>query len=126
MVGRVVTVRTVMSDTDRNIIRDANDRFRREDPSIPGQWIITQGLAATIEEANLGPLDIIQVVQAFDTFTEDNDPYGTHEFGAFDFQSETCFWKIDLYDSDLQFGSPDPTDLFQTRRVMTIMLASEY
>ncbi|MEL7381640.1 MAG: DUF3768 domain-containing protein [Pseudomonadota bacterium] len=66
------------------------------------------------------------MVQGFDTFTEENDPYGTHEFGSFEFQGETCFWKIDLYDSELRYGSPDPTDLSQTRRVLKIMLASEY
>lgn len=115
-----------MSDTDRNTIRDAIDRFRRRDQDIPGQWLITQCLAVAIEKAQLAPLDVIQIVQAFDTFTEDNDPYGTHEFGSFDFQGDKCFWKIDLFDSDLQFGSPDPTDLSQTRCVLTIILASEY
>ena len=115
-----------MSETSTEIIRDANDRFRRGDQTIPGQWVITQGLAATIEEAGLAPLDVIQIVQAFETFTEENDPYGTHEFGSFEFQGQTCFWKTDLYDTDLQYGSPDPTDLSQTRRVLTILLASEY
>ena len=83
-------------------------------------------LAANIEEAGLTPLDVIQIVQAFETFTKENDSYGTHEFGSFEFHGETCFWKIDLYDADLQYGSPDPTDLSQTRRVLTILLASEY
>ena len=83
-------------------------------------------MAATIEEAGLAPLTVIQIVQAFETFTEENDPYGTHEFGSFEFQGTTCIWKIDLYDTDLQYGSPDPTDLSQTRRVLTILLASEY
>lgn len=115
-----------MSDTSTEIIRDANDCFRRGDQTIPGQWVITQGLAATIEEAGLAPLDVIQIVQAFETFTEENDPHGTHVFGSFNFQGETCFWKIDLYDNELLYGSPDPTDLSQTKRVMTIMLTSEY
>jgi len=115
-----------MSDTSTATIRDANDRFRRGDPSIPGQWVMTQGMSAAIEEAGKAPLDVIATVQAFETFTEDNDPYGTHEFGSFEFAGKTCFWKIDLYDADLQFGSPDPTDLSQTRRVLTILLASEY
>ncbi|MEL6413404.1 MAG: DUF3768 domain-containing protein [Pseudomonadota bacterium] len=115
-----------MSDTSTESIQDANDRFRGGDQTVPGQWVITQGLAATIEEAGLAALDVIQIVQGFDTFTEENDPYGTHEFGSFEFQGETCFWKIDLYDSELRYGSPDPTDLSQTRRVLKIMLASEY
>ena len=63
---------------------------------------------------------------AFDTFTEENDPWGTHEFGSFEFVGKICFWKLDLYDHKLEADSPDPTDLSQTKRVLTIMLASEY
>jgi hypothetical protein len=115
-----------MSDTSKEIIRDANDAFRRGDTSIPGERLITHGLAASIKEAGCAPLDMMQIVIAFDTFTEDNDPYGTHEFGSFEFKGQTCFWKLDLYDNDLAAGSSDPTDLSQTKRVLTIMLASEY
>ena len=39
-----------MSDTSTETIRDANDRFRRGDPDIPGQWVMTQGISATIEK----------------------------------------------------------------------------
>lgn len=115
-----------MPDEATKIIREANDRFRAGDTTIPGQWVITQGMAATIEEAGRTPLAVVEIVQAFDTFAKENDPYGTHEFGSFLFEGETCFWKIDLYDSDLQFGSPDPADLSKTHRVLTIILAREY
>ncbi|WP_254913113.1 DUF3768 domain-containing protein [Novosphingobium sp. B 225] len=33
---------------------------------------------------------------------------------------------MDAYDRDLRFGSPDPDNPAVTRRVLTIMLASEY
>ena len=44
----------------------------------------------------------------------------------FDFHGERCMWKIDYYDLAYHMGSEDPTDLTQTLRVLTILLASEY
>ena len=63
---------------------------------------------------------------AFDAFTEDNDPHGEHDFGAFDHAGHRIFWKIDYYDQSLEFGSENPADPAKTTRVLTIMLADEY
>jgi len=35
-------------------------------------------------------------------------------------------FKIDYYDKDLNFHSPDPADPTVTERIITIMLADEY
>ena len=80
-----------------------------------------------------------ELVETFDAFTPDNDPYGERDFGAIyqdgdgrwttarpALPAETVFWKIDAYDRDLRFGSEDPADPAVTRRVLTMMLASEY
>jgi hypothetical protein len=69
---------------------------------------------------------ILRKVRAFDTFTPDNDPYGEHDFGAFDHGGERIFWKIDYYDTELENGSPDPADPEVTTRVLTILLADEW
>ncbi len=47
-------------------------------------------------------------VHDFIAFTPDNDPHGEHDFGSFEFAGKTIFWKIDCYDRDLNYGSPDP------------------
>jgi len=80
-----------------------------------------------------------ELIETFDAFTPDNNPYGERDFGVI-YQNgegrwtttrparsaETVFWKIDAYDRDLRFGSDDPANPAVTRRVLTIMLASEY
>ena len=65
-------------------------------------------------------------VQEFDNFTEDNDPYHEHDFGAINFKNETYFWKIDYYDLDYLCLSPDISDENVTNRVLTIMRGDEY
>ncbi len=103
-------------------IRGLNDAFRSAGPA-SGDWMITDGVQ------ELGPafvLVAIAEVRRFDRFTSDNDPYGEHDFGAITLGGERLFWKIDYYDQTLTYGSPAPADPDVTRRVLTLMLASEY
>ncbi|RED13902.1 DUF3768 domain-containing protein [Pontivivens insulae] len=109
-----------------DIIRTHNDQFRQGHGSIQGMITITSGIAALLEQHGSDPLTIIRTVQTFDTFTEENDPHGEHDFGAFEAFGQKCFWKIDLYNQTLDAFTPDPTDPQRTHRVLTIMLASEY
>jgi len=111
-------------------IAEQNDRFRRTwgaDFTVPGQIVFTRGVADLSPAAKA---IVMQRVQGFDVFTEDNDPYGDHGFGAFEFEvagnSYHIFWKIDLYDTEYSMGSDDPGNTQVTRRVLTIMHASEY
>ena len=108
-------------------IRDLNDRFRNGDASIQGQIMITAGVQTLIAEANEATPDkLLETVRSFDSFSADNDPYGEHDSGAFEFHGEKLFWKIDYYAPDLKSGSEDPADPQKTMRVLTIMRASEY
>jgi hypothetical protein len=111
-------------------IAEQNDRFRKTwgaDASIPGQIVVTPGVANLSVGAQV---ETMRAVQTFDTFTEDNDPYGDHTFGAFEItaagEAVKLFWKIDLYDTEYTFGSETPEDTAATRRVLTIMQRSEY
>ncbi|HEX7760585.1 MAG TPA: DUF3768 domain-containing protein [Caulobacteraceae bacterium] len=106
-------------------IRELNDAVRfagpRSDEAV--LWVLTRGVRALGEDT---VLSAIRAVQAFDRFTEENDPYGEHDFGSFEIAGQTLFWKIDYYDRPLEGGTPDPTDEAVTCRVLTILLAHEY
>jgi Protein of unknown function (DUF3768) len=69
---------------------------------------------------------VVYTVRTFNDFGANNDPYGEHDFGAFEVDGERLFFKLDYYNLTLDAGSPDPTDPEVTHRVLTIMLASEY
>lgn len=100
-------------------IRELNDQFRTR--LVGGRLMLTAGTAGRPDTA-----DILKRVVTFDTFSTDNDPHGEHDFGSFEHGDDTIIWKIDYYDKDLQRGSPDPSDIAVTTRVLTIMLAEEY
>ena len=85
--------------------------------------IITRGIDLLGEET----VDrILNLVKSSNDFSERNDPFGEHDFGAIEYEGNTVFWKIDYYDLDLMNHSPDPSDPHVTRRVLTIMLGEDY
>lgn len=107
------------TDTDR--ICALNDQLRKT--LTKGNAFMTPGVAA------LGPDAIARLVPAiatFDDFCTENDPHGEHDFGTFEFEGASILFKIDYYDANLEFGSPDPADPAVTQRVITLMLAEDY
>lgn len=104
-----------------NKIQELNDLFRKTGQG--GQCVITPGVQHLDLEA---VLEIRHSVAHYNTFTQDNDPHGEHDFGAMDYCGHKLFWKIDYYDTSLTAGSSGPSDPSVTTRVLTIMLASEY
>lgn len=105
----------------KNAIRMLNDELRQCRSG--GQLMVTQGIC------NLGKYvmpKVIEEVCKFNHFHEHNDRYGEHDFGALRVAGNNINWKIDYYDLDMKYRSPDPADPDVTIRVLTIMLASEY
>ena len=102
-------------------IRSLNDEFRRH--LTGGTAVMTPGIAALGHEA-VGR--IIQTIATYDAFCRANDPYGEHDFGAFEAEGARVFFKIEYYDKGMRFHSPDPANPDVTERVITVMLAEEY
>src|ERR1700691_2410812 len=91
-----------MTDDKTKQIAALNDLFRSGFfiPSfgprpVPGRIVCTCGIAALHPETQRR---IWAEVSRCDSFTEDNDPHGEHDFGAFDVDAVgKIFWKIDYY-----------------------------
>lgn len=98
-----------------------NDNFRKH--LSQGTLVLTQGIRSNTKEDLEA---IITKVRNFDTFDENNDPYGERDFGAFDYKGRRIFWKIDYYDQEFLYLSPDVSNPRLTNKVLTVMYAEEY
>ena len=112
-----------MTSSKTEQIRTLNDKLRQNLSTGIGTAVITIGVAALGDEA---VARIVKTIAVYDDFCQKNDPYSEHDFGAFEVDGHTVFFKIDYYDKTLAAHSPDPTDSSVTERVITIMLAEEY
>lgn len=97
-------------------IARVNDRFRGMCLDV----IYTSG----VRDGIMDLVGLSAAVESYSRFTEDNDPYGEHDFGSFTLDGEKVFWKIDYYDSELT-GWCDPRSE-ECHRQLTVMLAEEY
>lgn len=106
-----------------NVARIAalNDAFRAN-PAL-GIFVLTIGIRANVPQDVAA---ILNKVRTFKDFNEGDDPYGEHDFGAFDFKGKNIFWKIDYYDRNFEFASPDAANPEITNRVLSVMYADEY
>jgi hypothetical protein len=102
-------------------IRALNDDLRQR--LTGGRAVMTAGIAALGPEA---VARIVKTIAVFDDFCHANDPYSEHDFGSFEADGHSIFFKIDYFDKTLTHHSPDPSDPAVTERVITIMLADEY
>jgi Protein of unknown function (DUF3768) len=111
------------TQTDR--IRALNDELRQNISRGHSHChaIMTAGIAALGVQA---VARIVKTIEVYDDFCHANDPHEEHDFGSFEADGHTIFFKIDYYDKDLKYHSPDPADPTVTERVITIMLAEEY
>lgn len=102
-------------------IKELNDQLRTK--LIGGKIVLTRSVAAL---DNTAKTKVLRAMMEFTNFTKDNNPYGENDCATFDVDGETYMFKIDYYDRDLFYGSPDPTNPNVTTRVLTLMHISDY
>ena len=102
-----------MSDVKKEIISAKNDHFRRT--FVGGKVMITSAVEA---DPNLDK--IIEAVQQFNQFNEDNDPWNEHDCAIFKVGGEDFMFKIDYYDADYKYFQEDG------HRVLTVMKSEDY
>ena len=102
-------------------IRGLNDVLRTT--GVGGQVVVTSGIAALPPAEGVA---IVRAVQTFADFNSDNDPHGEHDCAVLTAAGQRVIFKIDYYDRNMTYLSPDPSDPEQTCRVLTLMLSNEY
>ena len=102
-----------------------HDFFRRAiltNPTKGGKCVVTRAVNALPPDTQAS---IIEQVRTFSNFNEGNDPWGEHDFGAFEVAGVgKVNWKIDDYeDETMQYGAENKLKGYP---VLTIMLAEDY
>lgn len=111
----------VTSPVDLAKIRTLNDRLRTQ--FLGGSIVLTQAVA-TLEENQ--KIALLAAMRGFTSFDDSNDPHGEHDLWIVEINGERFMGKIDYFAPDMQHSSEDPSDPEKTRRVLTIMQASDY
>jgi hypothetical protein len=104
-----------------DLIRAINDRCRAT--FLGCAVVVTAAFKALPADLRTRALAAVRTFQDFD---EGNDPYHEHDFAAFTVDGQEFMFKFDYYAPDMRHGSDDPSNVDKTRRVLTIMLASDY
>ena len=98
-----------------------NDALRKQ--GVGGTIMITREVASL---AGFDRMVLVAALARYDAFDTDSDPHGERDFGDLSLFGTDLLWKIDYYDADLKFGSDNPADASATRRVLTVMLTSDW
>ncbi|RKU21049.1 hypothetical protein C6499_22785 [Candidatus Poribacteria bacterium] len=102
-----------------------NDLFRKAVFMVPrpdGRAFMTSTVENLAAETKAVLFDKII---AFDNFTQDNDPYGEHDFGCIELDGiPKIYWQINYYeDASMKARAADPLNAY---RVLVVMFAEEY
>ena len=119
-----------------NHIRHLNDTARSQPQIVNATWVMTIGVQHLLAGEDDNPAGVTiardrvkalrHAVATYSDWTEDNDPYGEHDFGVFMLFGQRLFFKIDYFHPTRGTLAPVPGNVELCRRVLTIMLAEEY
>lgn len=122
------------NQTDR--IHRLNDMTRIQPQIVNATWVMTIGVQHLLASRDDSPAGVTiardrvtalrHAVATYSDWTEDNDPYGEHDFGVFMLFGKRLFFKIDYFHPTRDTLAPVPGNVELCRRVLTIMLAEEY
>ena len=106
-------------------IRLKNDAFRKAvfmGPQPDGKAFMTSTIGNLAEQTKA--MLFFKII-TFDGFTQDNDPYGEHDFGCVELDGiPKVYWSINYYeDASLTEIAEDPLNAY---RVLIVMFAKEY
>jgi len=104
-------------------IRELNDLYRKTSDEKIGQTVLTRSVA----DMDIADREnIVSLTRNFDSFNEENDPHGEHDFFSFEYLGVKFMAKFDYYDKTLKHGTEFPEDPDRCTRVLTIMCASDW
>ncbi len=109
------------NDLCRNAIFDPVSRRKLEAAGCRCTYMLTSGIESQIRNKGV----MLLQVAFFKRFDENNDPWEEHDCFFFTHEGHEICVKFDYYNSNLECGSEDPSDLSKTVRILTVMLASE-
>jgi hypothetical protein len=101
-------------------IRELNDNFRQ---TFQGGQVFMGREISVLDEWT--QFELLNRIRNFNDFHSGNDPHKEHDFGTVELNNISYNWKIDYYDNDMQYHSPDKSDPEVTIRVLTIMKVGE-
>ena len=102
-------------------IAETNDQVRQT--LARDRLMVTVGIQELSQETQNR---IFTAIETYDSFKPSNDPYLEHDFGKVEVDGHTVFWKLEYYDNNLEYHTPDALNRSVTRRVLCVMLAEEY
>ena len=101
-------------------VRELNDRLRKTFQG--GQVFMGRDISFLSPPEQFALFDKIR---NFNEFNQGNDPHKEHDFGTVELNGVKYNWKIDYYDKDMQYHSPDKSNPEVTNRVLTISRVGE-